>query len=485
MTKVKFPDFGQAMCGIAFGTENNALIFDSGDKDNFKKLKEELLDNGVKECYFDISHLDDDHVRGLIEILKTYDGIPEIKEIIMPNAEEYNSDNYFLIKRLIYQQEAILATKDILKCDSEQLKEFSNDIKKNSFTFDSEIYRKFEPKNDKERIILKYLVYRQNDKPFNHIIKELEYYYSDKIKMYEDIAKYAENICEKENIPFKEIDVKTISAGETYKKEYLGIGELEIIKPEIEWSYNENKNSTVSFLTTERQRLCFPGDIEKSGEEWVVNFIKDKDYKCVFLISPHHGSKTSSSKIFITTLDPDVILFQAREGVYKHPSEETVVNYNRWGRFFIKQESAGDIELLIENGFTYLKAERITKILEGKGVIKTNIKDYCDQELSKIEEVQYLKFKENKDFEKYVMFREGNYYDKVVMIENSEERSLYKNILYLKESAEEILEKGIDIQDSSFLQMFFVGGEVKVFEQLKEVLDIVCEYDKDDPYISR
>ena len=69
-----------------------------------------------------------------------------------------------------------------------------------------------------------------------------------------------------------------------------------------------NDNSCVIHITAGSQSALLTGDIEKSSEQTLV--LNDpQDLAATILIAPHHGSKTSSSQIFLDKVRPQYVVF--------------------------------------------------------------------------------------------------------------------------------------------------------------------------------
>ena len=62
-----------------------------------------------------------------------------------------------------------------------------------------------------------------------------------------------------------------------------------------------------TILPTHPKSLLLSADIEKKTEKRLVKYQYDK-LKSTYLVSPHHGSKTSSLQAFLDAVDPDYIL---------------------------------------------------------------------------------------------------------------------------------------------------------------------------------
>ena len=88
---------------------------------------------------------------------------------------------------------------------------------------------------------------------------------------------------------------------------------------------NENDNSLVTYLKYQDYTFLFMGDASKLTEEDVIK--KYKLPKIDFLKVGHHGSKTSSSKEFISKINPKYsIISVGRKNKYGHPNKEVLNN---------------------------------------------------------------------------------------------------------------------------------------------------------------
>ena len=86
---------------------------------------------------------------------------------------------------------------------------------------------------------------------------------------------------------------------------------------------NENDNSNVIYTELNGYKFMFMGDASKLKEEDIIK--KYKLAKIDFLKVGHHGSKTSSSKEFISKINPKYsIISVGRKNKYGHPNKETL-----------------------------------------------------------------------------------------------------------------------------------------------------------------
>ncbi|OGV28428.1 MAG: DNA internalization-related competence protein ComEC/Rec2 [Legionellales bacterium RIFCSPHIGHO2_12_FULL_35_11] len=91
--------------------------------------------------------------------------------------------------------------------------------------------------------------------------------------------------------------------------------------------FSKNNSSCVLKVASKNTSVLLTGDIELLGEKYLVakyhgNLLSD------FLIVPHHGSKTSSSKEFLDEVRPKfAILSYGLNNKYNFPHEKALVNY--------------------------------------------------------------------------------------------------------------------------------------------------------------
>lgn len=83
--------------------------------------------------------------------------------------------------------------------------------------------------------------------------------------------------------------------------------QFEILHPDPGQPLKGNDNSCVLRISNGVHSVLLPGDIHKRGER--VLLATGLDLSASLLIAPHHGSKTSSSEIFIQAIKPRYVLF--------------------------------------------------------------------------------------------------------------------------------------------------------------------------------
>jgi competence protein ComEC len=92
-----------------------------------------------------------------------------------------------------------------------------------------------------------------------------------------------------------------------------------------------NNNSLVVKVTLGLKSVLFPGDIKARAEQALVATAGGKIASTV-LMAPHHGSKTSSSPLFIEQVNPEaVVISSGRKGWFGLPHPSVVKRYRKKG----------------------------------------------------------------------------------------------------------------------------------------------------------
>lgn len=97
--------------------------------------------------------------------------------------------------------------------------------------------------------------------------------------------------------------------------------------PIEKFTKNKNNLSCVLQIKSKYATILLTGDIEKLAEDYLVkNYQTNLESK--FLLAPHHGSKTSSSKSFLRQVKPEfVFLSYGFNNKYHFPHSKTLQNY--------------------------------------------------------------------------------------------------------------------------------------------------------------
>lgn len=111
--------------------------------------------------------------------------------------------------------------------------------------------------------------------------------------------------------------------------------------------YEGNNDSLVLYVANVQFSALFTGDLEEAGEKEILKqYLKLKDIN--ILKAGHHGSKTSSSEIFIQNLMPQITIFSSgKNNRYGHPHKEVVERFENLGLKMLNTAVSGTIEIII------------------------------------------------------------------------------------------------------------------------------------------
>jgi competence protein ComEC len=105
---------------------------------------------------------------------------------------------------------------------------------------------------------------------------------------------------------------------------------MEIVHPAVELAQVDgNDQSCVLLISGRTVRALLPGDIERRGE---ASLITRTVGAIDLLAAPHHGSRTSSSRLFLKHLGtPLVLVSSGHNNPFGHPHPEVLSRYARYG----------------------------------------------------------------------------------------------------------------------------------------------------------
>lgn len=111
-----------------------------------------------------------------------------------------------------------------------------------------------------------------------------------------------------------------------------------------------NDTSVISRLVFGETSFLFTGDITSKTEKELVakNINLDSDVLKV----PHHGSKYSSSNVFLKSVRPKVAVILVGKNSYGHPTAEVLQRLENFGIEILRTDRDGDIKV-ISDGKTF------------------------------------------------------------------------------------------------------------------------------------
>ncbi|MEQ4673649.1 DNA internalization-related competence protein ComEC/Rec2 [Providencia vermicola] len=120
---------------------------------------------------------------------------------------------------------------------------------------------------------------------------------------------------------------------------------FEVLWPETLSAISHNNDSCVIQFTDGYHKILLTGDIEKKGEEKLVETYKHNLHSSI-LFAPHHGSQTSSTNLLLRNVQPEMVLVSsARYSAWKIPSEKVYQRYKKNNIQWLNTAEKGQLTL--------------------------------------------------------------------------------------------------------------------------------------------
>ena len=110
-----------------------------------------------------------------------------------------------------------------------------------------------------------------------------------------------------------------------------------------------NNNSLVFKISYRNFSILFTGDIEKIAEDEIVKKYKKTDkLKSQVLKVAHHGSKTSTTDVFLENVRPEIVLIGVGENnKFGHPDKEVLRKIEESGAHIFRTDKNGEINIFV------------------------------------------------------------------------------------------------------------------------------------------
>lgn len=124
--------------------------------------------------------------------------------------------------------------------------------------------------------------------------------------------------------------------------------QIEVFSPPNSFTINGlDNNSLVVMLKTGGRKFLFPGDIYFETEKWLVEKYGAK-LRADYLKVSHHGSKKSSSQLFLKQVSPLVsVISCGRKNKYGFPHQGALRRIQRWSKKVHRTDESGDLEVVL------------------------------------------------------------------------------------------------------------------------------------------
>lgn len=123
---------------------------------------------------------------------------------------------------------------------------------------------------------------------------------------------------------------------------------------------NINNNSLVLKMMYGKISILFTGDIENMAEQRIISKYKNNALNSTILKVPHHGSKTSSSEMFLKKVNPKyAIIGVGINNKFGHPSQSVIETLNKMNVEIYRTDLMG--EIIIKSDGKKIELESIGK----------------------------------------------------------------------------------------------------------------------------
>ncbi|RXJ72426.1 DNA internalization-related competence protein ComEC/Rec2 [Veronia nyctiphanis] len=118
-----------------------------------------------------------------------------------------------------------------------------------------------------------------------------------------------------------------------------------------------NEDSCVVWVSDGTSGFLLTGDVTRRGERHIA--ARYSDFRTDVILVPHHGSKTSSSEVFLSTFLPDIgVVSSARYSAWKLPAAFIAARYRSTGVRWIDTAEVGQVDLLFSGAGVEVQTRR-------------------------------------------------------------------------------------------------------------------------------
>ncbi len=144
------------------------------------------------------------------------------------------------------------------------------------------------------------------------------------------------------------LEIKNVEQVKARRGTEIILGEgtrLSILAPaELKSGSNLHNNMVISRLSFGEVDFLLMGDAERPLEYFLVE--QEDDISSEVLKAGHHGSRTSSSELFLGKVRPEYALISAgRKNKYGHPHREVLENLEKIGAKILRTDLGGRVEI--------------------------------------------------------------------------------------------------------------------------------------------
>lgn len=154
----------------------------------------------------------------------------------------------------------------------------------------------------------------------------------------------------------KPFDINTMGCQSGLSWQWDGVT-FQLMQASREYWNSQNNRSCVLKIDNGEFSVLLTGDIEREAEISLINQF-DTQLQADFLLAPHHGSRTSSSRRFIQQVSPSWVAFtMGYKNRFGHPKPDIVERYRQRHIKILDTVSSGTIKLSVSSQNQPIKVE--------------------------------------------------------------------------------------------------------------------------------
>lgn len=112
--------------------------------------------------------------------------------------------------------------------------------------------------------------------------------------------------------------------------------------------YEGNNDSLVLYVTNGQFEALLTGDLEEAGENKILKLYPQLE-NITILKAGHHGSKTSSSELFLQKIMPQLTIFSSgKNNRYGHPHKEVIERFQSLDLKMLNTADLGTVEITVD-----------------------------------------------------------------------------------------------------------------------------------------
>lgn len=322
-------------------TEESIVLIDGGYVDTYKKfIKPKLLklkDEGKKTFHVIVTHIDNDHISGIIKFIEEN----KINELINIDFIWHNSFNQIkdiddglefkgkpiseLAINYVIKEENDTTNKNISAVQGSTL---ASILKKHKYNWNTQFKNNLVSTDSEIEIISNDITFKILS-PNNDKLKELKKYW--KKELYKKGFSSDENLDDFNEDAFEYIlslekEKKRLTKKNVSSSSLITIDDL-IKEDFIEDDTTTNGSSIAFILENKKNKFLFLADSHPSIiVQNLKKYHKDDEFPVKFdLIKiAHHGSKSNTSPELLNLIDSEIYVFSTNGLIHNHPDKETI-----------------------------------------------------------------------------------------------------------------------------------------------------------------